>query len=385
MPDGSAGILIISRNFPPLVGGMERLLLNAYRQLNGHYRCDVIAGHGSEVHLQSSSRGRGCPVNPAARFLPCAFVKGLAAGLRNRYRVYFAGSGVTAPLVVILARLFGGRSLVYLHGLDIIADHWLYQHAFVPFFRRADRILVNSRNTAELAKDKGVPAERIRIIHPGVDLPELAPDGRAFIERHGLSGARLLLSVGRIIPRKGLAEFVTNALPEIVRQAPDCRLVVIGGGASEALKRSAGAVEALTQAIASSGLSDHVVLLGNLDDAELSAAYAAADVLVFPLRQMPDDVEGFGMVAVEAAAQGLPTVAFDVGGVADAIDDGVSGELVRPADYRAFAQRVVGILATPRGDTKRRACVAHAARFSWSAFGEHLRAVVGELSGPWTR
>jgi phosphatidyl-myo-inositol dimannoside synthase len=321
----------------------------------------------------------GCPVSPVPLFLLCAFIRGLLAHRRARYRIYLAGSGVTAPLVVILARLFGGRSLVYLHGLDIIADNWLYQHVFVPFFRRADRVLVNSRNTAELAKGKGVPAQRLQIIHPGVELPGVLADGPGFIERHGLSGAKLLLSVGRIIPRKGLAAFVTQALPDIVRQVPECRLVVIGTEATQALKQSTGGMESVEKAAARVGLGNHVRLLGYVDDAELAAAYAAAAVLVFPVRPMPGDVEGFGMVALEAAAHGIPTVAFDVGGVADAIDDGVSGALVEPADYRSFARKTVEMIEATRGQAARQGCVDHAARFSWETFGDRLRAVADGL------
>lgn len=378
MRDGPARVLIVSRNFPPMVGGMERLVFNAYLQLEDRYRCDVISPNLGEAYLGPASRHLGCPTR-LPPFLVCAFGKGVYAQLRSRYRILFAGSGVTAPLVVLLARLFGSRSVIYLHGLDVIAENWLYQHAFVPLFRRADRVVVNSRNTARLAKEKGVPPERIRIINPGVELPRGLPDSTGFIERHGLSGRRLLLSVGRIIPRKGLAEFVTHALPAVVSRVPGCRLVVIGGEAGQALKKSGGGVDAVRLAAEQAGMREHVVLLGYTDDGELAAAYAAADLLVFPLRPTAGDVEGFGMVAVEAAAHGLPTVAFDVGGVADAIDHGVSGVLVEPLDYRNLAQKIVEMLKAPRDEIARQNCVDHAARFSWPAFGTALRRVFDEV------
>ena len=98
---------------------------------------------------------------------------------------------------------------------------------------------------------------------------------------------------------------------------------------------------------------------------------------MFPVRDMPGDVEGFGMVAIEAAAHGLPTVAFDVGGVADAVADGVSGRLVRSGDEEAFAAAVLAELAQA-GTGRRERARAFATSFSWERFGREVAdAVVG--------
>ena len=112
--------------------------------------------------------------------------------------------------------------------------------------------------------------------------------------------------------------------------------------------------------------------LGSCTDAELAEAYQAADVHVFPVRDMPGDVEGFGMVAIEAAANGLFTVAFDVGGVRDAIVVGASGTLVSAGDYEGFATEVLDTLRqAPIGQSARaRAAVG---RFSWERFGREMR------------
>lgn len=373
MSENKPRILIISRNFPPLLGGMERLIFNAYRQLQQSFLCDVIAPYGSRTNLQESSQSRECPGNSVFLFLFCALFKGLFLHVRTDYQIYFAGSGVTSPLAVIFAKLFAKRSVIYLHGLDIVADNWFYQHIFVPFFRYADQVIVNSRNTAVLARQKGVDASRIDIIHPGVDIPPTPSENTDFVQRHGLADTKVLLSVGRIIPRKGLAEFIIHALPGIIQQQPECRLLVIRGDASHALKKSSGAIAELQQAIDTTGLNQHIILLGYADDTDLAAAYMAANVFIFPLRAVPGDVEGFGMVAIEAAAHGLPTVAFNVGGVADAVADGISGALVKPGDYLAFSAKVLEVLATPSLPHQRDACVNYARQFSWPLFGERLR------------
>ena len=110
------------------------------------------------------------------------------------------------------------------------------------------------------------------------------------------------------------------------------------------------------------------------DDASLSAAYRAANVHVFPVREISGDVEGFGMVAVEAAAHGLPTVAYAVGGVPDAVSDGVSGALVEPGDSAAFADAASRWLHAD--NDARAACRVFAERFAWPRFDAEIRRVL---------
>jgi phosphatidylinositol alpha-1,6-mannosyltransferase len=114
---------------------------------------------------------------------------------------------------------------------------------------------------------------------------------------------------------------------------------------------------------------------GTCSDAEFADAYAGADMHVFPGRDMPGDVESFGMVAVEAAAHGLPTVAFATGGVVDAVAENESGYLITPDDYPAFANAVLEIMA--QRDSLRASCLAFSRRFAWPAFGA---GIVAQLS-----
>ena len=189
----------------------------------------------------------------------------------------------------------------------------------------------------------------------------------------GWNGRKVLLSVGRLTRRKGLVEFVQNVLPVIVEQYPDVLLVVIGDDAPDALAGGRPNIRANTVEIAERlGLSRNISLLGPCDESMLQQALDTADVHIFPVRPMSGDVEGFGMVAIEAAAHGLPTVAYAVGGVPDAVKDGVSGWLVKAGDERAFAKRVIETLADGRNawDAPAR---RFAAAFSWEKFGQALR------------
>jgi phosphatidylinositol alpha-1,6-mannosyltransferase len=276
------------------------------------------------------------------------------------------------------------QCIVYLHGLDIDTDHRLYRLIWHPVLRHFDRVLANSHFTATLARKARIPVNRLHILHPGVWIPDLsqaATQGDVFRRQHDLDEAPVLLYVGRITARKGLARFIENSLPEIITSKPRARLVVIGEEPHESILGTSGERARIDRALSANGLSQHVLFLGALaqDDPQLSAAYSGADVLVFPVQERAHDNEGFGMVAVEAAAHGLPTVAFAVGGVPDAIADGISGDLVEPNDYAAFSGAVLSrlkVTSRARIETAERA-TAFARGFSWPLFGQRLRELTG--------
>jgi phosphatidylinositol alpha-1,6-mannosyltransferase len=119
-------------------------------------------------------------------------------------------------------------------------------------------------------------------------------------------------------------------------------------------------------------MEDHVRLLGKFDDATLEAAYFAADAHVFPVLDLPGDVEGFGMVALEAAAHGLPSIAFAVGGVPDAVAEGTTGRLVGARAYGAFSEAIIQALRTPYTEDLVRRCHEHASVFAWPRFEERF-------------
>jgi phosphatidylinositol alpha-1,6-mannosyltransferase len=367
--------LLITRNFPPLRGGMERLNQRMFQCLHGLGPASALVGPaGSARHAPNGTHVAELPAGPMPLTLVASVLRGIGMARRFRPDVVIAGSGLTAPAAVAAARATGAIPAVYLHGLDIIAPSRLYRAAWLPCIRRCDRVIVNSANTRRLAIEAGVDARRVVIVHPGTDLPAVDPGARArFRERHGIDATTpVLLSVGRMTARKGLAEFVANALPAIVSAQPRTQLLIVGDNAPDALHRGAGSgFEHVRAAAAKAGVIEAVRWLGPCSDVELVEAYAGADVHVFPVRDLPGDVEGFGMVAIEAAAHGLPTVAFDVGGVADAVADGRNGRLVGADDYGGFACAVIDTLAADRHARSAHA-LAFAQGFSWDRFGREI-------------
>jgi phosphatidylinositol alpha-1,6-mannosyltransferase len=372
------GALLVTRNLPPLRGGMERLVQRIAFALSGRYALAVVGPRGCAAHLPPATPVGEVAHRPLWRFLATGALAVRKFARGRGHALVFAGSGLTAPLAWWGARRTRARFVVYLHGLDIIAPSAIYQRCWLPFIRRADLVLVNSANTRRLAIGRGVPAQSIAILHPGTTLP--GPDAgarHAFRAAHALQERPVLLSVGRFTARKGLAEFVALALPRILEEFPDALLLVIGADAADAVNASATSEHArLLRSADDAGVAAAVRVLPPCDDATLSAAYRAADVHVFPVLDHPGDVEGFGMVAIEAAAHGLPTVAFRVGGVPDAIVEGASGSLAEPADYPGFAAQVERWLRHDDPAGVRSACVTAAAAFSWERFDERLHALL---------
>ena len=134
----------------------------------------LTQGEGAKAIDKAPRHIWECPSSPLGKFIVYALIKAIRASQQLKPQIILAGSGLTAPIAWLAARLFGARCIVYLHGLDIEVKHPVYQWLWVPFFRHFDQVLVNSHFTQNLALEAGIPADRIRILHPGVTLPDLS-------------------------------------------------------------------------------------------------------------------------------------------------------------------------------------------------------------------
>ncbi len=411
-------ILIVTRNLPPLVGGMERLNWHMARELAKVAEVRVIGPQGSAAQAPAGVAIREAPLKPLWKFLLRARTLARREARAWNPDVILAGSGLTAPIARAAARTCRARTAVYVHGLDVAVRSIIYRALWLPAIRHADRVIANSRPTADLCRGIGVDSTRIGIVHPGVDLPADTPFGTkgvdaqrrgdavrkraipldppsqakgevettpfetkgvdaqrrgdgSFRQRHNLGDGPLLLSVGRLSERKGLREFVTRSLPQIVAAHPGVMLLIVGDAPNQALHAQAQTPESIQAAADAAGVGKHIRFLGVITDyTELGNVYRACDAHVFPVRQIPGDPEGFGMVAVEAAAHGLPTVAFGTGGVVDAVAEGRSGRLVPTDDYEALAGAATTLIA--QRECPRDSCIAFARQFAWPQFGVQI-------------
>lgn len=234
-------------------------------------------------------------------------------------------------------RVLGVKTLIYVHGEEVTTTD-----GYDPRRRRrrrslaqADGVVAVSRFTRDVLTQRfAVPSERIELISNGVDLHRFRPRPRpaSLVARYGLAGKRVLLTVGRLYPRKGM-DRVIESLPGVLRYIPDLVYLVVGDGAYRP------ALEALAR---ERGVQGHVVFAGAVPDDELVDHYALGDVFIMANRAMPDgDTEGFGLVFLEANACGLPVIAGRAGGSPDAVADMVNGILVNGEDQAEVARAIL--------------------------------------------
>jgi phosphatidyl-myo-inositol dimannoside synthase len=216
-------------------------------------------------------------------------------------------------------------------------------------------------------------AERMTRLHPGVDAAVFKPDpaARAEIrERYGLGGRPVVMCVSRLVPRKG-QDTLLRAWPAVLGHVPDAALLLVSGGPY------AGALRQLAER---TGVSASVTFTGPVPQAELPAHYAAGDVFAMPCRTRRGglDVEGLGIVYLEASAAGLPVVGGDSGGAPDAILRGETGYVVGGRDVAALSGRLIALLQDPAGaramGEKGRAWVER--DWNWDVIAGRLRTLI---------
>jgi phosphatidylinositol alpha-1,6-mannosyltransferase len=159
------------------------------------------------------------------------------------------------------------------------------------------------------------------------------------MNRWGLTShpGRILLTVGRLVPRKGVAFFVSQVLPRLMERRGDWVYLIVSDGPEY------GAIEATIQ---DQGLDKVVRMLGQVPNDELQAAYAMADLFVMPNVPVAGNSEGFGIVSLEARASGLPVVASSLEGIGDSFTSEDDGILVPPKDVEAFVAAIDHLLKT---------------------------------------
>ena len=234
--------------------------------------------------------------------------------------------------------------VVVVYGTDITYRNWFYQRSLRVFLPRATLLVAISQSTRqEVLRRKLAEPGRVVVLPPGVD-PEMTTR-----EVSGLPVTDLpvMLFVGRVIPRKGIGPFIEHCLPMILEQAP-AELWVVGGEAASSLVHSSGELARIHEWLGERPEEKRVRFFGEVDDAVLRAAFSRARVMILPAVPVPGDVEGFGIVFLEAALFGVPAVATSLGGIPDAVQDGVTGILVEPEDWKGFAEAVIRLLEDQR-------------------------------------
>ncbi|MCW2541604.1 MAG: Phosphatidylinositol alpha,6-mannosyltransferase [Frankiales bacterium] len=320
--------VFLTRKFPPSVGGMETLASGVWRSM-GTARPDsvLIAHSGTNKAL--------------IWWVPLAIARLLAVLVRRRAEVVLTGDALMYALAAPLLRLFRIRHATMIMGLDVTYENAVYRAIVHPALRRAEQVISISEATAERARQFGVPADRITVLRLGVKAPPTST-GENLIARtklHDMVGLPetelLLLTLGRLVPRKGAAWFVEFVLPRL----PGNAHYVLAGDGSEAKR--------IAEVARSAGVRDRVHLLGRVDDDQREIVMRGADIFIQPNVAVPGDMEGFGLVTIEAAMRHTLVVAADLEGIKDAVVDGETGLLLPSGGAEHWVARLTTLLADP--------------------------------------
>lgn len=335
----------MTNDFPPRHGGIQSYLHTFATRLPVD---DLVvyapAWRGAEAF--DAAQPFEVVRHPGSLVLPVPDVARRITGLlrsRGCEGVWFGASAPLGLLAPSLRRAGAQHVLACTHGHEV---GWSMLPAARQALRRigdgADVVTFVSRYTRGRFAAAFGPRTALEHLPSGVDTAVFRPDPAARAElraRYGLGDAPVVVCVSRLVPRKG-QDVLVRALPALRTRIPGTRLLLVGGGPHERAIRTLARQQ---------GVAEHVVLTGSVPAGELAAHHAVGDVFAMPCRTRGAglDVEGLGIVYLEASATGLPVVAGRSGGAPETVQDGATGTVVDGTDVAAVATAVGDYLADP--------------------------------------
>lgn len=372
-------VVVLTADYPPIEGGISTVTVHVTRELAAMgWSVTVIApffrgmGDFDSTEPVRVIRFRGYGLGPL-RIVPMAL-----AGLRWVRRADLVlGINVTHGGVIacIAHRAMGKPYALFAYGYEFLkyAHRPAVRRVLQRIYARARTVVAISRFTRDALHAFGVAEARIATILPGASPPRVFSGD--FVERvrakYALEDRRVILSVGRMIPRKGQLTLV-RAMPRVLERFPGACLVVVGRGPM---------MMDCSRAACELGVRDAVRLPGYIADDDVAALYSLCDVFALPTGGDEAHVEGFGLVFSEAHAYGKPVVAGRGGGVADAVIDEETGLLVEPGDEESAADAIARLLADADlarrlGENGRRRVETE---LNWTVFTRRLLEAAGPL------
>lgn len=378
-------LVISSLYFPPQVGGISRIMECLAKALGRDRICcltgvsagagTVGSGGGPRVYrFPTVFSDRGKAIRAVAWSWAVSSIM-----IRDRPRAVLLGTVGDGRYGLWLRRWLGLPYVIYTHGneiLEILTAQGSTHHKlkFGRMLRSANRVVAVSRFTAGLVQCAGVDADRIDVVYPGCDVSRFSPRQTDDELRRRLLGDRhkdrVILTTGNLVARKG-HDMVIRALARVHTDVPDVTYLIVGDGPYR------GELESLASGL---GVRDRVVFAGRAADAQLPDLYTLGDVFIMASRERREesDVEGFGLVYLEASACGKPIVGGRAGGVPEAVVDGITGLLVDPFDPEDIAKALARVLTdhelAARLGAQGRARVVH--DFTWARSADRMESVL---------
>ena len=367
-------ILCITNDFGPRAGGIETFVIGLIERFPHHSVVVYTSSQGDTISYDAhwlQKYGVEVIRDKSSMLLPTPRVARALHKLIRTRAITQAWFGAAAPLGLLAKglRKHGVTKIVALtHGHEV----WW---AKVPPFslllksigRNVDHLTYLGEFTRrEISRSLTSRAQESMVkLAPGIDVDHFAPTDASSLRRSlGIEDKKVIVSVGRLVPRKG-QDVLLEALPLIIEKVPDVHILMVGQGPYE---------EKLRAILARNACSEYVTFTGRIHYEDLPRYICAGDLFVMPSRSRLAglEVEGLGIVYLEASACGLPVVAGDSGGAPDAVKEGITGFVVNGTSREAVAQAATEILLNPElrrsmGEAGRRWIVEEWRWQIWSA------------------
>ena len=355
-------ILLITMEYPPDRGGVGNYYYNLVKNFGGDVEVKILKADKTSFYKLFWPR-----------WLKLFWqVRRLVKD--KKYDYLWAGQVLPVGTVAyLLNKFYGLPYFVSTHGLDVLLPQRSAKKKKLlkKILSQAKFITANSNFTKDKLIDLGLAAGKIEVIYPcghlkAVKLPEeKISEARARLK---LRNKKIILSVGRLVARKGF-DLMIKAMPHLLENYDDLVYLIVGNGPDK---------ERLAGLIGQYNLKGKVYLLDDISDDFLPLFYQLADVFVMPCRQIEADVEGFGIVFLEAAAFGLPAVAGRSGGAGEAVMDTETGLLIDPRSQLELVGAITKLFQD--NDFYRqlsKAALKHSAGFDWTAQSARLKDLIG--------
>ena len=341
-------ILLVTNDFPPRRGGIQSYLEQFANRLaaTGEHQLTVYAPRWKGSDDYDGAAQFPIVRHPGTLMLPEPGVDRRMRRLIGEHGIETVWFGAAAPLALLADRARGAgaqRVLACTHGHEV---GWSMLPGARAALRRigesTDVVTYVSRYTRGRFASAFGPRAHLEHLPPGVDTDRFRPDPAARAElraRYRLGDRPVVVCISRLVPRKG-QDMLIKALPDIRRRVDGAALVIVGGGPhAETLRRMA----------AETGAGSDIVFTGGVPGEELPAHYAMGDVFAMPCRTRGAglDVEGLGIVFLEASATGVAVVAGDSGGAPETVLDGETGRVVDGRSHRQIVEVIADLLADP--------------------------------------
>ena len=308
-------ILFITRKYPPKKGGMETFSYELSEELSKYVTLYKIVWKKSQKWL--------------FYFIPSSIIKSMFIIRKENIKLVHIGDPVLSVVGHTLKKFFKIPTICNIHGLDITFNNTIYQW-YLKKFLKFDRYICISNYVRELATRKNL--KNLSVIPLAIDTQKYEINKERSMLKNKISSLfginlenkKILLTVGRLVKRKGVYWFIKNVYKKL-----ENNLIYIIAGRGKEEKR-------IRELIKKNGFEERVFLLGEVDNNLLKLLYNIADIFVMPNIKVKGDVEGFGIVALEASSCGVPVIASNIEGISDAVVDGKNGFLVESGNSEKF-------------------------------------------------